>query len=69
VDEVKGHVDRASTRVGAALDSVLAALKKDPGSVVKQAAQAGGSAVTHAAGALFVELGKQLQQLGAKLRP
>jgi hypothetical protein len=62
------HADVALRRALPSLQAALDAARADPVQLAQQAAAAGVGAARGAAGALFTELGKQLERLGAKLR-
>ena len=65
---VRAHVERTYQRIRPSVESALAAAREQPLVVGKSALQAGLAAGTHAAGALFSELGERLGRLGQRLQ-
>ena len=62
------HAGHTLTSARPAIEAAIKAACEDPAALGKEALQAGAAATRHAAGVLFSELGKRLEQAGEHLR-
>jgi hypothetical protein len=66
--DLAGHAGRALEQARPAFESAARAAREHPGSLGREALQAGAGAAREAAGILFSELGKRIEQAGQHLR-
>src|SRR5262249_18316806 len=65
---LREHAERARDRMMPAVQSAIEALKQDPVAAGKESLRAGLAATQHAAGGLFVTMGRLPQQAGQRMR-